>query len=95
MTIEKDFERGQRAERLLNDDLVKEARAHIESEIIRLFKAATPTDIEALSQIKAMEYFSGKFFAFLERTVKDGRIAQFELERRKKTIKERVSGLMG
>lgn len=93
--LQKDAERGNRAHRIINDDLMIEARKHIDDEILRLFRACAPTDTEALTQIKSMQYFGDKFFAFMDRAIKDGRHAQFEIERRKKSMKDRVKGLIG
>ena len=89
---EREIQRGERAKRLLADDLVSEAKAHIEAELWRLFKETLPDDTYALQHIKGMQYFHAKYFAFFERVVIDGKIAQLNLEAKKKTLKERVFG---
>jgi uncharacterized membrane-anchored protein YjiN (DUF445 family) len=90
--LDKDAERGNRAEAILSDPIMVEAREHIESELWRLFKSSVPTDTEALSQIKAMQYMHAKYEAFLKSCVQDGKIARIEIERKRKSLRERVFG---
>jgi hypothetical protein len=78
--------RGQRASELLSDPLMIEARTHIDAELWRLFRAAVPTDTDALQQIKAMEYMHGKYLAFLKSAVNDGKMATMEIESKKKSV---------
>lgn len=92
MNLDEQIRRGERAKHLLSDDLVREAREHIESELWRLFKEVSPQDAQALAHIKAMQYFHAKYFQFFERAVSDGKIAQINAESRKKTLRERVFG---
>jgi hypothetical protein len=80
-------DRGHRAQNIVRDDLFVEAKAHIEAELFRLFKSATPTDTESLVQIKSMQYMHDKYVAFLHRAVQDGKIAQLEIERENKLKK--------
>jgi hypothetical protein len=75
------IDRGHRAKNILNDELFKEADAHIESEIFRKFAECLPDDERALKHIKAMQYFHAKYRAFLQRAVNDGKMAQLEVER--------------
>ena len=84
--------RGQRAKNILDDSLFSEASDHIDAECFRLFKATHPTDSEALSHIAGIQYLHSKYKAFLKAAVTDGKMAQLEVERRKKTLKERVFG---
>ena len=90
--LQSDIERGQRAEQIMSDPLMVEAKLHIESELWRLFKSAVPTDFEALSQIKSMQYMHGKYEAFLKTCIQDGKLATMELDRRKKTLRQRMFG---
>jgi hypothetical protein len=87
-----DIERGHRAEVILSDQIMAEAREHIDAELWRLFKSTVPTDTEALAQIKAMHYMHAKYESFLRTCIQDGKIARMEIERRKKTLRERVFG---
>lgn len=87
-----DIERGQKAAQIMNDPLMIEAREHIESELWRLFKAAVPTDFEALSQIKSMQYMHGKYEAFLRACIQDGKLATLDIEREKKSLRQKVFG---
>lgn len=90
--LQRDIQRGERAKRLLSDDLITEARAHIEAELWRLFKDTLPSDDAALKHIKAMQYFHGKYVAFFESAVTNGKLAAINLEAKKKTLKERFLG---
>ena len=87
-----EIDRGHRAKRLIDDDLVKEAREHIEAELWRLFKETSPQDQNTLQFLKGMQYFHSKYFAFFEKAITDGKIAQINLESKKKTIRDRIFG---
>lgn len=89
---EDQIRRGLRAKQILDDDLVKEAHDHIEAEMWRLFKEASPSDKAALEHIKAMQYFHVKYWAYLQRVLTDGKIAQINLEAKKKSWKEQIFG---
>ncbi len=69
-----------------------EAREHIEAELWRLFKTAVPTDAEALSQIKSMQYMHAKYEAFLKACINDGKLATLEVERKKTPLMKRFLG---
>lgn len=90
--LQSDIDRAQRAEQIMSDSVMVEAREHIESELWRLFKAAVPTDFEALSQIKSMQYMHQKYESFLKTCIQDGKLARIEIERRKKSMRERIFG---
>lgn len=90
--LEKDIQRGQRAANLLADDLVKEAREHIEAELWRKFKDLAPSATKELEFVKAMQYFHAKYYAFFEQAVTNGKLAQINLEAKKKSLRERVFG---
>lgn len=85
----KEIERGHKAGQLLDNEMFQEASKHVESEIFRMFEKVHPTDIEALSQIKAMQYMHGKYLAFLRNVIQNGNLAQLEIERKSKLAKLR------
>jgi hypothetical protein len=91
MDMEKDIRRGQRAEAILADDLMTEAKAHIEAELWRLFRTTAPGDLETLKFIKAMQFFHEKYNAYLTSVVSGGRLA-IANEKARKTLKERFFG---
>lgn len=82
MTLENDIHRAKRAELLINDDLMKEAREHMDAECWRLFKLLAPEDIEGMSQVKAMQYLNTKYWGFLQAVIQNGTLAKLELERK-------------
>lgn len=90
--LDTSIRRGREAERLLKHELLSGARSHIDAELWRLFREVKPDDLQALTHIKAMQYFHAKYFAFLERAVTDGKLAQINLQAKKKTLRERVFG---
>lgn len=90
--LEKDIQRGQRAANLLADDLVREAKDHIEAELWRKFKELKPSEVEGLALVKGMQYLHGKYFEFFQQAVTNGRIAEINLEAKKKSLRERVFG---
>lgn len=79
--------RGHRANRILEDEIFKEAADHIDAECFRLFKATHPTDTEALAQIAGIQYLHSKYKAFLRAALNDGKLAQIEVERQSKLKK--------
>lgn len=92
MSIEKDIQRGLRAKQILDDDLMTEASAHIESELWRVFKEAKPNDAEALMHIRQMQYMHTKYQEFLRAAVANGRVAQINLDAKKKSLRQKVFG---
>lgn len=90
--LEQDIKRGQRAQALLADDLMTEAKAHIEAELWRKFQELPPSAKSELEFVKAMQYFHSKYFAFFQMAVIDGKVAQINLDAKKKTLKERMFG---
>lgn len=90
--LDKDIQRGQRAANIMADDLVKEAFEHIDAELWRLFRSVNPGDKDDLAYIRQMQYMREKFEAFFKQAVTNGKLANMEVERRKKTIRERVFG---
>jgi hypothetical protein len=82
MTNDEKLNRAARAQAILNDPLVKEAMEHMEAECWQLFKKLAPSDSEGIMQVKAMQYFHGKYIAFFEKTMNDGKLAKLELERK-------------
>jgi hypothetical protein len=83
------IDRAERAKRLLSDEILIEAREHIEAELWRMFKEAGPKDNETLSFVKAMHYFHIKYNAFLDKAVTDGKMARLNIESKKKPLRER------
>lgn len=90
--LETDIRRGLEAKRILEHDIVKEANAHMEAELWRMFKDTSPQDRETLEFVKAMQYFHGKYWAFLQQAVTNCKLAQISLEAKKKSLKERATG---
>lgn len=90
--LEDAIRRGHKAKQLLDEELIKEAHEHIESELWRLFKETSPVDKASLEYIKAMQYFHVKYWDHLQKVVANGKIAQINLEAKKKSLKERMFG---
>lgn len=92
--LQREINRGDRARTLLADELIAEARTHMEAELWRLFKETGPQDAQTLTYIKAMQYFHAKYFGFLERAVTDGKMARAKLEIEKKTVGQRIRAIV-
>lgn len=90
--LKSDVQRGQRASNIVNDELMTEATKHIDAEIYRMFLAVHPSDKDGLAFVRGMQYFHQKYQAFLKKAIEDGKMATLEIERRKKTLKERFLG---
>jgi hypothetical protein len=92
MSLEKDIARGLRAKQILEDDLMVEACAHIEAELWRAFKEVKPNNAEDLMHVRQMQYMHTKYREFLNNAVSNGKLAQINLEAKKKSLKQRVFG---
>lgn len=90
--LDQAVQRGQRASNLVNDDLMAEATKHIDAEVFRMFLAVHPSDKDGLAFVRSMQYFHQKYQAFLKKAIEDGKMATLEVERNKKTLKERFLG---
>lgn len=90
--LQADIERGERAKRLLADDMVVEAKAHIEAELWRKFQELPPSAKNDLEFIKGMQYLHVKYFAFFQQAVTNGKLAQINLEAKKTGLRERFFG---
>ena len=88
-SFEEDIRRGHKAEDFLKHELIAEAKAHMESELWRKFQELAPSDKASLEFVKAMQYFHAKYFAFFAQAVTNGKLAQINLEAKKKSLKER------
>jgi hypothetical protein len=90
--LAEDIRRGHKAEELLRNDLIAEAKAHIEAELWRKFQDLSPSAKTELEFIKAMQYFHVKYFAFFTQAVTNGKLAKINLEAKKKSLREKVFG---
>ncbi len=91
-SLEEDVRRGHKAEDLLQNELIQEGFAHIEAEIFRKFQELSPSDEKNILFVKHMQYMHGKYKEFFAQVIANGKIAHFNLEAKKKTLKERVFG---
>ena len=90
--LEKDIQRGQRAANLLADDLVTEAREHIDATIWQMFRDTPPENKDRLAYLAGMAYFHKKYLEFFQAAVTNGKLASINLEAKKKSLRERVFG---
>lgn len=90
--LEDEIRRGAKAQALLAEDLIQEAKAHMESELWRMFRETPPENKERLAYISALSAFHTKYFAFFTQAVTNGKLAQINLEAKKKSLQERVFG---
>jgi len=90
--LDQQIRRGINAKQLLENELLQEAKQHMEAEFWRLFRELKPSDVEGLQFVKQMQYIHAKYQAFLAKAVTDGKMAELQVENRKKSLKERVFG---
>ncbi len=81
MTLQKDVERGARANALLEDPLLKEAFQSVEQAIHEKWAECPLRDKEGAHGLRLMLKLLGDVRAVLESTVADGKVAAAELER--------------
>lgn len=88
MSIDRDLDRGAKAERLLNDPTLKEAFELVESHFIGMFKSAPIRDNEGVVKIKQLLHSLTLVRSALEQAVRDGKIAQHTLEEQKRGVRQ-------
>jgi hypothetical protein len=95
MTPEEQRDRGQRAQRLLDDELLREALDAIESEVVRQWENCPARDSEGKEALWQLMKTSKKFRGLLTGYVQTGRLAadnikRMEEESRMKRLLRRV-----
>lgn len=88
MTIEKELERGAKAERLLADPLLQESFAMVENHILMMFRSAPIRDEEGIIKAKELLHSLTLVRSALEQAVRDGRIAANTLEEQKRGVRQ-------
>lgn len=77
---ELDRQRGQRAELLLNDDLLKEAFDTIEAEYIKAWVGSPPRDTEGRERVWQAVQIVGRVKTHLQSVAATGRLSAKELD---------------
>ena len=90
MTPDERLRRSDRAKAIMADPIMVEAGEHIEAECWRMFRSLTPTDAEALAQVKAIQYMHDKYKAFMKAALDDGKMARHEIEQKKRGLRDRM-----
>lgn len=80
MSLQADLDRGQRAERLLNDPMLTEAFALVKQAIVESWEAAPLRDKDGAHELKLMLKLLGDVRANLEQALQDGKLAAAELQ---------------
>ena len=81
MNLERDLDRGQRAERLLQDPMLNEAFSLVETAIHQAWASAPIRDREGQHELKLQLKLLGDVRANLEQALQDGKLAASELKR--------------
>jgi len=92
MDLEKQISRGIRAKQILDDELMVEAKQLIDAKLADQFKKCAPNDAEALMHVRQMQYMHEKYWEVLTAVITNGKVAQINLEAKKKTLRQRVFG---
>lgn len=82
------IKRGAEAERLWNDDLMAEARAHIRQTIVDKWMASPMDDVEGREKLRYLLHVHECYDRFFQRAIQDGKLAALEDERKKKGLRE-------
>jgi len=89
MDLTKQVERGNHAARLLNDPLLQEAFASVETAIHEQWAASPIRDHEGAHELRLMLKLLTDLKAVFEGAVTDGKVAADELNRRNKVLSPR------
>lgn len=92
MDMEREIQRGHRAKQLLEDDLMIEARQLIDAKLADQFRKCAPNDSDGLMHVRQMQYIHEKYWEVLTAVISNGKVAQINLEAKKKTLRQRVFG---
>lgn len=84
--------RAERALRLLDDPLVREAREHMQASLTRAMWARHKLSDAEQAKLDAYVRHYGDFFAWFERVVADGKVAEADIQSKNKIaqLAERV-----
>jgi hypothetical protein len=81
-----EIDRGVHAKRILNDELVKEARERCEAWIVENFKSAPQRDKEGVSYLHDLWKTQARFFQFFEAVLTGGETAEKHLEMQRRGV---------
>jgi hypothetical protein len=86
ITLRREMERGAKAQAILEDALVKEAFALIESHIFSKFKDAPIRDEDGVIKAKQLLYAATLFRRVFEDALRNGKSAENVLEQKRKGL---------
>ena len=92
MDLDKQISRALRAKQILEDELMVEAKALIDARLAEQFRKCAPNDPEALMHVRQMQYMHEKYWEVLTAVITNGKVAQINLEAKKKSFRQRVFG---
>lgn len=81
------IERGERAARILNDEIFKDAFESVRQALLTKFESAPVADTEGMTKIRLCLKLLNDVRANIEATMNDGKVAAFELEEQKRVAK--------
>ena len=93
MNREDILQRAERAKALLNDRLLKESLDSIEAEIIERWEACPARDKDGREELWVYYKTAKKFRGILAQVIEQGKVAEFELER-KKPLKDHILSMV-
>ena len=93
MTHEEQIRRGERAKQLLDDPLIKEALALIESEVIALWAAVPARDVEGREELWKFYKTAQKFKGVLLGAMDSGKLSVNQIQS-KQSMPQRVANLV-
>ena len=93
MSAAEDIQRAEHAKALLSDKVLKEALDSIEKEIMERWEACPARDREGREELWIYFKTAKKFRGILQGAIESGKIAEFELERRR-SVKDQILSMV-
>jgi hypothetical protein len=94
MTTEQEIHRGHEAQRLLDSDLLKEALAAIDAEVVKQWEQCPARDHDGKEALWQLLKTSKKFQRLLLGYVQTGKLAQENLKRHEESKLDRIGRLV-
>lgn len=78
------IDRADKAQRILSDPIYQEAFASVREALLQKFESAPVNDVEGMAKVRLCLKLLHDVRANLERVIADGKMAEFELQEKKR-----------
>ena len=93
MSASEDLQRAEHAKALLSDKMLKDALESIEKEIMERWEACPARDREGREELWIYYKTAKKFRGMLQGAIESGKVAEFELER-KRSVRDQILSMV-